>query len=271
MRLHVDHVTRYAFSEPQARLLQLLRMRPCDTDHQTVIDWRFDVDCDARLKKHEDGFGNEVTMLYADGPIEAIEIHVVGEVLTDDSGGIVEGAAEPFPPELFLRTTQRTRADDALRDFAAEYLSADGDRIEQLHRLNLAIGERLTLEEPKVDNHTSAVEAFGSEKATAREMAQIFVAAARSAGVPARYVSGYRSGGDGASRCAPHGWAEAFVENVGWIGFDPASGISSDERYVRVAVGLDSADTAPIAGSRSGSGDEELDVEVQVEAASRNA
>ena len=50
-------------------------------------------------------------------------------------------------------------------------------------------------------------------------------------------------------------------------GFDPARGISPDDCYVRVAAGLDDSDTAPVSGSRAGSGDETLDVEVRVGAA----
>ena len=91
----------------------------------------------------------------------------------------------------------------------------------------------------------------------------MFAAAARSLGVPARYVSGYRTDGD--AHCSPHAWAEAFVEGFGWTGFDATTGLSPDERYVRVAVGLDANGAAPIAGTRIGSGEEKLDVDLHVD------
>jgi hypothetical protein len=76
MRLSIDHRTSYRFSAPQSRLVQMLRLTPEDTHDQTVAAWRIDVDCDARLRTTRDGFGNIVTMLYAEGPLTAIEVAV---------------------------------------------------------------------------------------------------------------------------------------------------------------------------------------------------
>ena len=49
------------------------------------------------------------------------------------------------------------------------------------------------------------------------------------------------------------------------MGFDPADGLSPDERYVRVAIGLDPAGAAAVAGTRIGHGLEQLDVDLHVE------
>ena len=54
-----------------------------------MVEWRIDVDCDARLKNGRDGFGNETQMLYIDGPIDHIGLTVTGEVLTEDRAGMV--------------------------------------------------------------------------------------------------------------------------------------------------------------------------------------
>lgn len=67
MRIAIEHRTQYRFSEPQARIVQMLRLTPCDTQDQTVVSWLVGVDCDARLRDAGDGFGNSVTMLYAEG------------------------------------------------------------------------------------------------------------------------------------------------------------------------------------------------------------
>ena len=64
---------------------------------------------------------------------------------------------------------------------------------------------------------------------------------------------------------ATHAWAEAHVEGLGWVGFDPSAGISPDANYVRMATALDFNGAAPIVGIRQGEGVEELSVELQVE------
>ena len=105
MRLSIEHRTTYRFSTPQARLVQMLRVTPANSHDQTVASWRLDIDCDARLREGRDGFGNRVTMLYVDGPVDQIEIAVVGEVVTSHSGGVLHGVSEALPPALFLRST----------------------------------------------------------------------------------------------------------------------------------------------------------------------
>ena len=64
---------------------------------------------------------------------------------------------------------------------------------------------------------------------------------------------------------ASHAWAEAHVEGLGWVGFDVSNGISPDERYVRIATGLDYRDAAPVSGMRMGTANESMIVSVQVQ------
>ena len=264
MRLSVDHRTTYRFSVPQARVVQLLRLTPGNSHDQTVASWRVHVDCDARMRDGCDGFGNRVTMLYAEGPLTTIEIAVHGEVLTSHSAGVVLGVAEPLPPALYLRATDATAPDPEIAAWAAE-AAGGGTPVERLHALNRALPARFTIERGRGEPGLAAGAAWARDGVTPRDLAQIFCVAARSLGVPARFVSGYHLWEvDGEHRPAPHGWAEAHVAGLGWIGFDPTTGMSPEEEYVRVAVALDAAGAAPVAGSRLGEGAEELEVDVAV-------
>lgn len=91
-----------------------------------------------------------------------------------------------------------------------------------------------------------------AETGTPRGLAHAFIAAARTLGTPARYASGYRH--DEAADGVPgeHGWAEAFVPAIGWIGFDPSADLCPTDRYVRLAVGLDLLGAAPARGAADG-------------------
>ena len=262
MRVSIDHRTRYRFTEPQARLIQMLRLTPQDSTDQTVVNWHIGVDCDARLRQARDGFGNRVTMLYAEGPITDIEIAVQGEVLTAGDAGLVRGVAEPLPPVLFLRSTERTETSLAMREFAA---SIEGQGRERLDALNQAVATRFDPSEDHHDEGHSAEQVFVRRDASPRDFAHVLIALARELGVPARYVSGYHTdtAGDGH---APHAWVEVYVDGMGWIALDPSRGVSVDDQYVRLAVALDATGAAPVAGSRIGRGREALDVDVQIEA-----
>ena len=244
MRLSVDHHSRYRFAFPRSRLVQLLRLTPDDNDDQAITQWDVHVDCDARLRDGRDGFGNRTVMLYVEGPCEAIELFVSGEVLTNPAAGVVHGSVETLPPSLYLRATELTPADPLIAAFAEGAGASAGDALARLHLVNAALHRRCALEAGKASN--GVVQAFDCDVACATDLAQMFIIAARSLAVPARFVSGYRAAaGDHAT---PHAWAEAHVDGLGWVTFDPATGLSADEGYIRVAVALDAAGAAPLAG-----------------------
>lgn len=264
MRLSIDHRTTYRFSEPQRGLVQLLRLTPSAGHDQTVASWDIHVDCDARLKPGRDGFGNAITMLYAAGPLDGIEIAVAGEVVTSHSDGVIHGVAEPLPPALFLRPSPLTPPDPAIAAWA-KAVAAGEERLGGLHRLNDALHAERPAGRARRGPPLDAGAAWAENAATARDLAHFLIVAARTIGAPARYVSGYHLTDDGDEHTpAPHAWVEAHVEGIGWIGFDPCTGDCPEDRYVRVAAALDSAGAAPVAGSRLGAGVEELDVDVAV-------
>ena len=267
MRLSIDHHTRYRFSQPQARVVQLLRVTPSDFAGQTVLDWRIDVDCDARLRSGMDGYGNPTTMLYVDGPVAGIEITVRGEVLTEDQAGVVKGAHEPLPPLYFTRSTPTTGACQAIRDFARAV--SGSDPLERIHAMNILVGGTLKIVAGPGPVGRSAGDILDSGRGTTRDAAHLLIAVARTLRHPARIVSGHSlHGPDRGHRRSAHYWAEVHIDRLGWVALDPSAGVSPDESYVRVAVGLDAYDATPVSGTRTGGGVEELDVDVHVDAGS---
>ena len=266
MRLFIHHRTDYRFSEPQARIVQLLRLTPSSNEGQNIIDWRIDVDCNARLRPGRDGFGNETNMLYIDGPIDHVGLTVTGEVLTDDRAGMLGGAPEPLPPMLFRQSTPCTKTSPALDAFIAQIASDSGTPLQQAHLLNDTLAETLAFDPGRRPGAREAAATFADGHGASQDIAHVFIAAARALGLPARYVSGHRfSDVHGAElQEATHAWAEAYVDDYGWIGFDATCGRCPDDTYVRVATALDFRGAAPLSGTRTGGGLEELEVGVRV-------
>ncbi len=265
MRLSVRYDTRYRYTEPARRVIQLLRLTPPSFPGQNVLDWRVDVDCDARLKQHRDGYGNIIHMLYVDATIDLLKVSVTGRVLTEDRSGVVEGLPNDLPPQVFLRETSLTHAGPALHDLAAALRHQRGALLDKLHRLTATIHTRLTFDTEQTHSDTTAAEAFSAGHGVCQDFAHIFVAVARAMGIPARYVSGHLFRRDGAElQEAAHAWVEGWIEDLGWVAFDPTNGICADDAYIRVAGGLDYRHAAPFSGARNGGGQEDLDVEVLV-------
>jgi transglutaminase-like putative cysteine protease len=219
---------------------------------------------------HEDAFGN-VTHVITHGPIEELTISAEGLIETHDTGGVLRGAQERFPPGLFLRATPMTTVNPVMASFARELRSeSEDDVLGFLHTLMTQVSEHMTFDEDPTTTGTSAVEAFGLKRGVCQDYAHIFIACARSGGVPARFVSGHFLRSDGmVNQEAGHAWAEAFVPNLGWVGFDAANCICTTDAHARVAVGLDYLGAAPVRGTRYGGGAETLTVAVKVEQVGR--
>ena len=267
MRLQIAHRMVHRYDPPAAGVIQVLRLTPRNHEGQYVIDWRIDVSADVRLNAHEDAFGNLTHVFSADGPFDELSIAVDGEVETQNTEGVVRGALERFSPSLFLRDTTLTRADERICDFAHAIHGANqGDVLGELHALLDQLHDEVLGEsEPSPSEAATAAEMFARKRGVARDLTHIFIGAAHSLGIPARYVSGYFCVSGGAEQRVGHAWAEAFVPDLGWVGFDPANCVCPTDAYVRVAVGLDALGAIPVRGTRYGVGAETLAVAIKVD------
>jgi transglutaminase-like putative cysteine protease len=272
MRLRIAHSTTYHYDPPASSVIQVLRLTPGSHDGQYVANWQIDTSTDSRLDMHHDAFGN-ITHVLTHGPLSDLTIHVSGLVETHDTGGVLKGTDERFPPSLFLRPTPLTEVNAEMRNFARGLRAeAESDSLGFLHALLLQLHDYMTFDADPTNTGTSGAEAFNLKRGVCQDYAHIFIACARSVGVPARYVSGHFMRADGVvEQEAGHAWAEAFVDGLGWVGFDPTNGISTTDAHARVAIGLDYLGAAPVRGTRYGGGKETLSVAIKVDQAGRQS
>jgi transglutaminase-like putative cysteine protease len=271
MRIRISHLTSYVYGTPATSVIQMLRLTPRNHDGQYVARWRIDVSIDCRLDQHEDAFGNLTHTFSTDGPFSDLAVMVEGEVETRDTQGIVRGTVERFPPSLYLRATALTTPDAGICAFAAASRDAeDGNVLNLLHHMLERLHDDMVYDTDPTQVATTAAQAFALKRGVCQDLTHIFIAAARSLAIPARYVGGYFRRDDGVDeQGAGHAWAEAFVPELGWVAFDPANGLCATDAHVRVAVGLDYLGAAPLRGTRYGGGGEVMSVKVRVDQASQ--
>ncbi|HAD24710.1 MAG TPA: transglutaminase [Alphaproteobacteria bacterium] len=269
MLLQIEHDTYYRFEAPQRYTIQTLRFTPKNDPVQQIMRWGIRANSNGFMPQFEDSFGNITHTLALDRPHEDVRITVSGEVLTRDTGGVFGFGTEILPIAVYLRETDLTVADPEMIEFAEQLRGgargAELTEIDLMHRLSDAIADKVAYQIGQTHSETAASEAFAKEQGVCQDHAHIFVACARRLGVPARYVSGYMwhdpHSGDGE---AAHAWAEAYIPDLGWVGFDPSNRQCPTEAYVRMAVGLDYRGAAPILGLRHGGGGEEMEVKVRI-------
>lgn len=265
MRIQIHHETTYRFEMPAAYSVQALRLKPIETGTQKLIRWKLVFPSTASWTESQDAYGNVLHMLYVSRPHDLVTISAVGEVETIDSNGVLSGVSERFGPEFYLRVTPLTTFNDAIDELAmGARARSDGSDLDIAHRLMQAVREAIDYRVGETDTRTNAAQALEQGFGVCQDHTHVFLSAARRIGLPARYVSGYLKTSPDGEHDAGHAWAEAYIDGLGWVGFDVANRICPTEAYVRVATGLDYLDAAPVRGYRRGGGEERLDVRLKV-------
>lgn len=277
--LSVRHHTGYRYAAPVVSSYNEARVTPRSDPRQRVLDATVEVTPAASLYRYVDYFGSVVT---------AFDVHAAHSELTVAASCVVETApaadaglaadAEPADwsvlgdpgtrDELgeYLAQTARTTPDDELLAVAERVRAAatpdEGAR--------LAAGwthSRLDYVTGSTSVHSNAVQALGEGRGVCQDFAHVTIALLRSAGVPARYVSGYlHPRSDAAVGETVTGESHAWVEwwAGGWRAFDPTNDRVPGPGHIVVARGRDYDDVTPLRGIYNGGDSTSLGVTVEV-------
>jgi len=92
------------------------------------------------------------------------------------------------------------------------------------------------------------------KRGSCRDFAVMFMAACRSQGIAARFVSGYQEGDPDQQTRYLHAWCEVYLPGAGWRGYDPTHGLAVGAGHVALAASFVPHRAAPVSGSFRGTG-----------------
>lgn len=264
MHLRITHKTQYSYDLPIEYALQKVRLRPITSELQAIEDWKIEIDGGKIEASYIDHYGNHVDLVSASIGTQKLVIKAHGAVNTNDTAGVLGMVYGRAPLWHFAQPTPLTRPGKRIEKLASTVAKAD-NVLDGLHDLSTAVIKAVPYETGHTDTSITAEGAIEIGRGVCQDHANIFVSAARVAGLPARYVSGYLMMNEQVDQDASHAWAEVHVDGLGWVGFDVSNGVAPDERYVRIAIGRDAHDAAPISGLCHGMANESLIVSLQVQ------
>ncbi|WP_282121409.1 transglutaminase family protein [Ruegeria atlantica] len=262
MKLHIRHETRYDFDAPVPFGLQQLRKTPKSFRNQSILSWRTKISGGRKELTFEDYHRNTVELISFELNTRSISLISEGVVEVENTHGVLGRHEGSTPLWLFKRSTPQTMPGKGVADVVGALPT--GKPLEQMHALSERIRTQVAYEVGSSHPGWSAEDALRAGCGVCQDHAHIFITCARQIGVPARYVSGYLMMNETELQDATHAWAEVHLDGLGWVGFDVSNGISPDDRYVRVATGLDYSQSAPVIGNRIGTAGEQLTVQLQV-------
>ncbi len=132
---------------------------------------------------------------------------------------------------------------EGVRGATADFLPALADHIHTtFHHIGRLDGEPLTPEQT-----------LSGRQGACRDTAMLFVAACRSQGLAARFVSGYSiHHPPEVTEQELHAWAEVYLPGGGWRGYDPSLGLAVADGHVALAASPDHRLAAPTTGTYRG-------------------
>ena len=260
MRLTIRHLTEYSYDPAALRVALRLKLYPGKTKSQVLDNWTVSVDGEAITPMLTNGFGDAEGLWFSDKGAEKVSVLAEGIVSTSDTAGLIDRFGGAVP-EVFLRHTQLTRIDSEIIKVGEAAIG--DDPLTRMHSLSAAVHEALVYRPGVTDSDTTAAQALALGAGVCQDKTHLFIAAARAAGIPARYVVGYLLDQD-APLGETHAWAEVHLQGLGWVGFDTTNQICPTDAYVRLCAGLDANDAAPIRGSIQGGAQDSLTVSVEI-------
>ncbi len=273
----IRHTTRFRYSAPISESIMEVRIQPRSEGHQYCLDFQLRTTPRANIMNYRGEFGNRVH--HFDIPNSHNQLTIIAEALVDVN------APAPLPEALTaqawdeldaltedgdywdtLMPSHFTEPSDLLYELAHQLdVRRRDDPLTVLRNLNNAIHSTFEYS-PKTTRVDSPIdEALSLRKGVCQDFAHIMITLTRHLKIPCRYVSGYLYRGEGRfSGEATHAWIEAYLPDLGWVGFDPTNNSVTDERHVRVAIGRDYADVPPTRGVFRGKAESELAVSVRI-------
>jgi transglutaminase-like putative cysteine protease len=256
MWISVEHTTRFTYDAPITEAYTELRLRPLGAGGQQSAGFRLVTHPPGlRVRGTRDRLGNDVQRFEVLEPHERLEVIAASEVST--------------PPRFVDpgRGLTLLEAYDYLRPTAYAPFT---DRVRALgHGLGVtaliaAVRGSLVYEPGATHVHSSGDEALELGRGVCQDFAHVLLAACRSNGIVARYVSGYLYD-PAEEQVASHAWVDVWSAERGWESFDPTHDREQTDAYVRVAVGRDYADVPPTRGVFRGNATEILETSVRLE------
>jgi transglutaminase-like putative cysteine protease len=273
-RLQVVHCSRFRYGGPVRSSYNEARMTPENSNRQTTLRSRVEIEPAATVHAYRDYWGSTVT---------AFDLHSPHTELVVSATSVVEAGPEPHVPDPvdwvglasadvldrfgeMLRPTPLTAMDEPVVGAVRAAVGDAGPR-EAGHVVCRFVREHMEYLSGSTNVKTNAMQAWTRGLGVCQDISHVSVGLMRALGLPARYVSGYLHPRPGAAIGeAVTGESHAWVEwwDGGWSGFDPTNSVEIGPRHVTLARGRDYTDVPPLKGIFSGPRSEGHEVVVEV-------
>jgi transglutaminase-like putative cysteine protease len=260
VNFRVRHRLDYRYASPAVLGPHIFRLRPRDDGSQRVLDQSLSIQPQpSLLSRQADAYGNVEYRAWFLGDTAALSVEsecVVETERVNPFDYILDSAFSslPYGPSFLqaypgLEPYLKVESAPAATALAQKLLSeAKGEVTAFVLRLNKWIFEHLRQEHREHGAAWPADQTLLEQRGACRDMAQLFLACARSLGLPGRFVSGYYEGDPDQRNKDLHAWVEVYLPGGGWRGFDPSCGLAVADRHIALCAAPEPVGAAAVSG-----------------------
>lgn len=283
MQYTIRHITQFTYAASIAESIMEVRLCPRTDTRQQCYSFELNVTPHAQIFSYQDFMGNMIhhfdipsehdeLLLEARALVEVRQPPELPSALPESAWTALDAMLEQGDHLEMTMPSAFARPTDALLAFQEEIgMVRRDDPLRLLLELNTALYEGFEYSPRSTHVQSPIDDALDCRCGVCQDFAHLFIVLARRLQIPCRYVSGYlfhrskeQDGHDRSAEDGSHAWVEAFLPELGWVGFDPTNNILAGERHIRVALGRDYADVSPARGIYKGSARSTLRVGVHV-------
>lgn len=267
---YLEYFIENRYASPVRKANFQLLVIPESSPFQTVQEIKFSSGSEQEMHISKNVFGFETINYYINKPFSEFWFKLSAKILKPEINPFY---VSPLLPEnefdlinsidfqidnfLFLRSTNLTKMPFE-NELQFPVYSAKTMILDYLSELNSYIYESFEYSPESTDVNTPIEDVLKIRKGVCQDFAHLFISVCRLNKIAARYVSGYLNQGAGfVGSSQTHAWAEVFIPEIGWIGFDSTNNLLADHHYIKIAHGTDYRDCSPIIGVLETTGEQE--------------
>ena len=282
IKFFLYHTTIYSYTNPVIESTNKILLYPYNDLYQQLVNHRLNISGNPNISSYIDDFNNRIGFFTYTPPHSSLVINSEAEIISK-SRPIFEEKMESYDQWKYLDEISNTidylpflnvEKNNTLNEFnmiVSDLKKTTKTPYSFAKNVGSYINENFIYQKGITNVFSTIDDVWEIKTGVCQDFATIMIQLCRNAKIPTRYVSGYVFADEGLRGAgATHAWVEIFIPGHGWLGLDPTNNCIADKFHIRLAVGRNYDDCAPVKGVFRGNEKQFMDVKVQLDTKKRN-
>ncbi len=272
----IHHITRYEYNRHVCESINEIKLYPFICKEQETLEHDITITDSPKVETYIDYWGNKSGTFNLLVPHRFLNIEskliirtTMGSQLQINFHSNFADLAKEMENQLLfleLATPETIKSGKLIKELVDPVLSSGKSIAATVEYFTEYVFKHFKYIKDVTGIETTVDEILEQKAGVCQDFAHVLLQLLRTAGIPARYISGYICSNKNGMRGegATHAWVEAWIPDYGWAGIDPTNNVWVTNAHVKLAAGRHFIDCTPVKGTFKGSARQTLSLYVSV-------